>query len=253
MTNPLPSQPNTKDDPEQRLFDEIARCSKDPLRFVLLAFDWDNGELKGHDGPDVWQRELLNEIKNGLSTNEAIRIAMASGHGPGKSAFVAWIILWAISTKVDTKGVVTANTATQLKTKTWAELAKWHRLCICGYWFELTATAIYAKDPKHEKTWRIDSIAWSENNTEAFAGLHNQGKRIIVLFDEGSAIPDVIYEVTEGALTDKDTEIIWGVFGNPTRNTGRFRECFPGGRFNHRRDCQTKRHIGEAGAVCSHS
>ena len=64
--------------------------------------------------------------------------------------------------------------------------------------------------------------------------MHNQGKRIIALFDEASSIPDVIWETTEGALTDKDTEIIWGVFGNPTRNTGRFRECFAGGRFQHR-------------------
>jgi hypothetical protein len=133
---------------------------------------------------------------------------------------------------------VTANTATQLHTKTWAELAKWHRLCICGFWFTLTATAIYSVDPAHEKTWRIDCISWSEGRTEAFAGLHNQGKRIVVLFDEGSAIPDIIFETTEGALTDKDTEIIWGVFGNPTRNTGRFRECFAGGRFHHRWDAR---------------
>src|SRR5229473_6512738 len=74
-------------------------------------------------------------------------------------------------------------------------------------------------------------VPWSERNTEAFAGLHNKGRRILVVFDEGSAIPDVIYEVTEGALTDSETEIIWCVFGNPTRNTGRFRECFPGRRF----------------------
>ena len=41
----------------------------------------------------------------------------------------------------------------------------------------------------------------------------------------------MIWEVAEGALTDSDTEIIWLAFGNPTRSTGRFRECFPGGRF----------------------
>lgn len=228
------SKPSTEPDHEQRLFDEIAKCSKDPLRFVLFAFDWGKGDLKDSDGPDEWQRGVLVAIRDGLSLDSALRLAMASGHGIGKSCLVSWLILWAMSTKVDTRGVVTANTAVQLKTKTWAELSKWHRLCICGYWFELTATAIYAKDPKHEKTWRIDSIPWSENNTEAFAGMHNAGKRIIVLFDEGSAIADVIYEVTEGALTDKDTEIIWGVFGNPTRNTGRFRECFAGGRFHHR-------------------
>jgi len=27
-------------------------------------------------------------------------------------------------------------------------------------------------------------------------------------------------------MLDSDTEIIWAAFGNPTRNTGRFRECF---------------------------
>lgn len=32
--------------------------------------------------------------------------------------------------------------------------------------------------------------------------------------------------VRGAALTDEDTEIIWLAFGNPTRNTGRFRECF---------------------------
>jgi hypothetical protein len=33
-------------------------------------------------------------------------------------------------------------------------------------------------------------------------------------------------------LTDANTEILWLAFGNPTRNTGRFRECF--GRLRHR-------------------
>jgi hypothetical protein len=221
---------------EDRLFLEIAKCRADPLRFVELAFAWGEGGLAKHEGPDTWQRDMLLKVKNGLPLGTAIRIAVASGHGPGKSALVSWLILWAMSTCVDTRGVVTANTATQLHTKTWAELAKWHALCICGPWFELTATSIYSKDPAHEKTWRIDCISWSETRTEAFAGLHNQGKRILVLFDEASAIPDVIYETTEGALTDTDTEIIWGVFGNPTRNTGRFRECFPGGKFSHRWD-----------------
>jgi len=98
--------------------------------------------------------------------------------------------------------------------------------------FKLTATAIFHNSEEHERTWRIDMVPWSERNTEAFAGLHNQGRRILVVFDEASAIPDVIWETTEGALTDKDTQIIWCVFGNPTRNIGRFKECFAGGLFN---------------------
>lgn len=211
----------------------LSDCSGDPLTFVEEGFPWGQGELAEHEGPDEWQILILSALRDGLITiNEAIQIAVASGHGIGKSALVAWIILWAISTMEDTKGVVTANTENQLKTKTWAELAKWHRLFIGKDLFHYTATAIFSVDPDHEKTWRIDMVPWSERNTEAFAGLHNQGKRVLLVFDEASAIPDVIWEVSEGALTDKDTQIIWVAFGNPTRNAGRFHACFH--RFRHR-------------------
>lgn len=222
-------------DEVDELLVSLAGFSKDPVGFVYFAFPWGEGDLIGQAGPEDWQLEILTLLRDGLVTiEEAIRLAVASGHGVGKSALVAWIILWAISTFEDTKGVVTANTENQLKTKTWAELAKWHRLFIGRDLFALTATALYSRDPDHEKTWRVDMVPWSERNTEAFAGLHNQNKRILVVFDEASAIPDVIWEVTEGALTDQNTEIIQLAFGNPTRNTGRFRECFPGGKFAHR-------------------
>jgi hypothetical protein len=218
------------------LIEELANFSDDPYGFVLFAFPWGEAGTELEDKEiDEWQIKVLTDLGNGLITiEEAVQIARASGHGIGKSALVAWIILWAISTFEDTKGVVTANTENQLKTKTWAELSKWHRLFIARDLFKLTATALFANDPLHERTWRIDMVPWSERNTEAFAGLHNQGKRILVVFDEGSAIPDLIWEVTEGALTDEYTQIIWMAFGNPTRNKGRFRECFPGGRFAHR-------------------
>ena len=69
-------------------------------------------------------------------------------------------------------------------------------------------------------------MTWSETNLEAFAGLHNAGRRILLMFDEASGIHDRVWEVAEGALTDDDTEIIWCVFGNPTNPTGRFASCF---------------------------
>jgi hypothetical protein len=203
-----------------------------PYRWVLFSFPWGSGELEEFEGPDVWQTEELRKIEEqllaGADLGVVIREAIASGHGIGKSAFVAWLILWAMSTYPDCKGVVTANTENQLKTKTWSELAKWYRLCATKSWFHLTDTALFSVLPEHEKTWRIDKVPWSLKSTEAFAGLHNKGKRIILIFDEASAIPDQIWEVSEGALTDKETQIIWCVFGNPTRNTGRFKECFTG-------------------------
>ncbi len=209
-----------------QLMDILGSLTHDPVTWLYFAFEWDSDELKGQH-PEPWQIKQLEAIRDGLKTpNTVIREAVASGHGIGKSALVSWIILWAISTHEDTKGVVTANTETQLRTKTWPELAKWFRLFIARELFVLTATAIFVIQSGHEKTWRIDAIPWSDINPEAFAGLHNKGKRILLVFDEASAISDTIWEVAEGALTDTDTEIIWCAYGNPTRNSGRFYDCF---------------------------
>lgn len=226
-------------DIDEQLALDLAGYQHDPLGFVLAAFDWGVGELAGKAGPRLWQREVLAEVGERLRAGADLGAAMqpvleavASGHGIGKSALVTWFILWALSTREDTKIVVTADTAGQLATKTWPELAKWHRLAINAHWFVYTATSIYSADDKHAKTWRADAIPWSEHHTEAFAGLHNEGKRLVLIFDEASGIADKVWEVSEGALTDEGTEILWLAFGNPTRNTGRFRECF--GRFAHR-------------------
>lgn len=214
------------------LLDWLGSVSQDPYAFVLGAFAWGepDTQLENEHGPEPWQRELLEHIRDGLiDVNTAVQTAIASGHGVGKSALVSWLILWSISTLPDTRGVVTANTETQLKTKTWSELGKWYHRFIAKEHFSLTATAIFSTDPAHERTWRIDMVPWSERNTEAFAGLHNKGRRIVLIFDEASAIPDIIWETAEGALTDADTQILWCVFGNPTRNKGRFKDCFAGG------------------------
>lgn len=228
----------TRNSLEQELAVDMAGFQQDPLGWVLYSFEWGKGTLKDRK-IEVWQERVLNNLGKALRkgsvkdaagawkyVGEAIRIARRSGHGIGKSALIAWIILWAMSTFPDTRGVVTANTFVQLSTKTWPELQKWYSLCIVRHWFTITATSLFARQKGHEKTWRFDAIPWSENNTEAFAGLHNQGKRIVLIFDEASAIADAIWEVAEGAMTDQETEIIWLAFGNPTRNTGRFHDCF---------------------------
>lgn len=231
---------------DDEFIEDLASFSSDPLGFVLWAFPWSEpGELQ-YAQIEEWQVRILSDLRDGLiSLAGAIRLARTSGHGIGKSALVAWLILWGMSTFEDTVGVVTANTETQLKTKTWVQLAKWYRMCITRHMFKMTATAMFSTDPEHERTWRMDMVPWSERNTEAFAGLHNQGKRIILIFDEASAIPDTIWEVAEGALTDENTQIIWAAFGNPTRNKGRFRDCFPGGKFAHRwhSDVVDSRHV----------
>ncbi len=214
---------------EQKLATDIAGFYHDPLGYVRYAFPWDEpGVLENESGPDKWQTAQLKGVGAAFQEDPeaVIREAVSSGHGIGKSTEVAWLILWAMSTRPDLSGVVTANTNAQLKTKTWRELAVWHKRAINHHWFKWTATKFYAVESPED--WFIAAIPWSEQNSESFAGLHE--RHVLIIYDEASAIPDTIWEVSEGAMTT--TRAMWFCFGNPTRNTGRFRECF--GKFKHR-------------------
>lgn len=206
------------------LLADLLVYENDPYGFTLYAFPW--GEpgtaLEHFSGPEDWQKDILIRIRDGLLTlDEAIRISIRSGHGIGKSAMVSILILWAML-KEDTRGVVTANTERQLRTKTWAELGKWYNLYIGRDLFRLTATSLFPADKNKLFTWRIDMVPWSEHNTTAFQGLHNQGKRILIIFDEASEIPKVIWTTAQGALSDANTQIIWFAAGNPTEPSGEF-------------------------------
>ncbi len=223
----------------RELISDLGRFTHNPLGFVRWAWPWGikGGPLENEEGPDLWQQEQLIRIGEQLRTDphRLIREATASGHGIGKSTEVAFIAHWALMTHEDTRGVITANTDTQLRTKTWPEIGKWYsmlRFPMLREMFRLEATSFYSNQKGHERNWRIDAIPWSERNTEAFAGLHNAGKRTALIMDEASAIIDPIFEVSEGALTDADTEMLWLIYGNPTRNTGRFKESIDG-RFRH--------------------
>lgn len=217
---------------EYQLIEDIASFTHDPWGFVLYAYPWGEGELKGK-WPMPWQEEKLKSI--GLQLQEKtqlpdfsciIRQAEATGHGIGKSALLAWLGQWAMSTMTNTRGFVTASTKPQLKTKTIPEFAKWYQLLINSHWFDMRAESMVSADPNREHTWRLDFIAWSENNPEAFQGMHNEGRRLIILFDEASSIADVIWETVDKAITDKNTEIIFCAWGNPTRRSGYFRSIF---------------------------
>jgi hypothetical protein len=210
------------EDIQNELIDDIASFYYDPLGFVHYVFAWGSDELEEYDGPDEWQTKQLKRIGETLkdNPNATIQDAIASGHGIGKTAEVAWIILWAMSTRPNLAGWVTANTQNQLTKKTWRELAVWHNRLINKHWFKWTATRFYHVD--YPETWGMDAIPWSEHNSEAFAGLH--AENVLLIMDEASAIAEVIWDVANGAMTTPGA--MWFVYGNPTRNTGSFRECF---------------------------
>ena len=230
------------------LADEVARFYADPLGFVMFAYEWDTdpalqvvrlpepwrSRYSSDYGPDAWACELLDRIGGQVLANSfdgvhavpPVREAVASGHGIGKSAITAWLVDWIMSTRPYAKGTVTATTAPQLETKTWAEIAKWTRKCITGHWFEVTTGRgnMRMTHREHPESWYCAAQTCREENSEAFAGQHAVNSTSFYLFDEASGVPDKIKEVAEGGLTDGEPMMF--AFGNPTQNSGWFFDCF---------------------------
>src|SRR6516225_2891955 len=166
----------------EELVEALLATTNDPARFVALSFPTIT--------PEKWQRQVLETIGNQLQENarldrwRAIQIATASGNTVGKTALLAWLICWGLITFEDCLGVVTAGTEPQIRTRLWGELAKWHSVLpeALRAQFELTATALFNRQNQH--TWRVDGRPWSERNQESWSGLHNYGKRVLVVMDE---------------------------------------------------------------------
>jgi hypothetical protein len=210
------------------LFADVQSMQYRPHEWARYAWRWGDGELAGVERPRAWQDDVLLTIQNHLLDEKTrytpLRIAVRSGHGIGKSALMGMLSNWGMSTHTDARINITANTDTQLSTKTSPEVGKWFKRSITADWFDIETRSIKTK--VNPQAWRMDFVPWSERNPEAFAGLHNKDKIVLLLMDEGSAVPDIIWETSEGAMTDENTIIIFVVFGNPTRNVGRFSSCW---------------------------
>lgn len=221
---------------EQLLHEEVAQYYADPLGFVLAMWPWgEPGPLEAYDGPQPEQAAFLawvgDEVAargfNGVDPVDPIRGAISSGHGVGKGALTGMLVAWIMSTRPHAKGVVTANTNTQLQDKTWAAIQTWVGRCKTAHWFEINSSIMYRRG--YRPTWRCSPQSCAPENSEAFAGQHNLNSTSFYINDEDSAVPDAIHEVQEGGLTDG--EPMYFLFGNPTRNTGAFhRAVFGAGR-----------------------
>lgn len=218
--------------PDILIAEAVADYYADPLGFVKMAFPWgEPGPLEPYSGPDTWQSEVLTYIGeqvlanafDGVHAVKPIRIAVSSGHGIGKSVLVALIVNWIMATRPNAQGTITANTFAQLETKTWSTIQKWTKMCLTGRWFDVTTQRMYHQAMR--ESWFCAPTSCAEENSESFAGQHSASSTSFYIFDEASAVPDKIFEVAEGGLTDGEPMIF--LFGNATRSTGKFhRVCF---------------------------
>lgn len=163
---------------------------------------------------DWWWEASAKLVKTG-------RLTVRSGHGVGKSAFLSITVIWFMLTRFPCKVPCTAPTAHQLSDVLWAELAKWHRVLeerhpALGGLFEWTRDEFRLKEAPKE-SFAVARTARSEK-PEALQGFHSDN--LLIIADEASGIPDIIYEVGQGALSSENAMVI--LTGNPTRTSGFF-------------------------------
>jgi hypothetical protein len=216
---------------DKSLISAVAGLADDPWGFVIFAFPWkEKGNVLEKRWPEPWQEKFLKrlgeEIKkrgfDGAKSVQPIRMAVRSGHGIGKSALVAWLIMFLLATRPHAMGTITANTMRQLDTKTWGELRKWGALALMSHWFQVKSKSIRAIESPG--TWKAEQQSSKEENHVAFAGQHAIDSSSFYIFDEASATPRLIWETADGGMTDG--EPFHFAFGNPTQNTGNFANCF---------------------------
>ena len=214
-----------------------------PLAFVMLMFPWGvkGTPLEHFSGPRKWQREVLQDIAGHIKQNngkvdfDTLREAVASGRGIGKSALVSWLVIWMLTTRIGSTTIVSANSESQLRKVTWAEITKWLAMGLNSHWFEVSATSLQPAKwltelverdlRKGTRYWGVEGRLWSAENPDAFAGVHNMDG-VLVIFDEASGIDDAIWAVTAGFFTENTPNRFWFAFSNPRRNTGYFYETF---------------------------
>lgn len=165
----------------------------------------------------TWQQRDIIEATQEASS----RVAVASGHGTGKSSLSAIMILAFMVCFPNARVVVVANNARQVQIGIWKNLREyWKEACKRKPWLEqyfvLTDTAFYERTSKG--SWSVGSKSCRLGQEEALAGEH--AKYLFCITDEASAISDRAFGVLGGALTEDDNR--WLMLSQPTRPSGFF-------------------------------
>ncbi len=164
--------------------------------------------------PTSQQVELLEAV-----APEGAFVTVRAGHGVGKTCVLAWLILWFIWTRLNVRIPCTASTASQLRDVLWAELSVWRARMPQ----ELRDATIIQNDRLMlsgeigRTQYAVARTARKEDPT-AMHGFH--APHILYVVDEASGVPDEVFEVMRGALTEQNARVV--MTSNPTKTSGYF-------------------------------
>ncbi len=186
--------------------DHIALCYKSPIYFVR--------DMLGRK-PTKQQEKVLNELAYPGS-----KIAIASGHGIGKSTLLSWCGLWFLATRDNAKIPCTAPTAHQLEDILWGEVRS--SIGNMHPWLRNQfSVSKFRIEMKGSTGFMVARTARPEN-PDALQGFHSEN--LLFIIDEAAGVDEKIFEVAYGALSTSNSRAIMA--GNPTQVKGFFYRIF---------------------------
>ncbi len=177
-------------------------------------------KIQGVEHIESYQKRIMLAV----ATHE--RVVISACHAVGKTWTMARIILWFTSTHPGAKVITTAPTAKQVELLLWSEIragfskskfplggdmlsTRWQ---LDNDWFAVGFTA------RNEKT-----EGEGQGTASTFQGYHS--KYILVIFDEATGVPNLIWNQAEGLLTS-GAVIRFVAIANPTSKSCDFYKCF---------------------------
>lgn len=146
-------------------------------------------------------------------------VAVASGHGIGKTRLESWMTHWWLDTR-GKRCPITGGSGGQLDDIVWAEIIqtngiKWKFI---QDQYEVTSDELRCKWNKdnHKVVKRTTRM----ENPDALQGFHD----CFFILEEASGIPDKIFEVAKGAFGDPGNYGL--MIGNPTKTSGYMYKVF---------------------------
>lgn len=170
-------------------------------------------QILGVKKVDPWQKSILRDFGRGER-----RISIRSCHGPGKTAVLAWCVLYMLLFRFPQKTVATAPTRGQLFDALFAEVMIWF-----GHLPKPIQDLYNPKSDRIELKASPDESFFSartarSENPEALQGVH--APNVLLIADEASGVPEAIFEAAVGSMSGEHATTI--LASNPVRTSGFF-------------------------------
>lgn len=184
----------------------VYQYRNDPVGFVRKC-------IKGAE-PTSYQEEIL------VSLCRDRRISVRGPHGLGKTADMAWAVLWFALTRdkiVDWKIITTASAWRQVTVYLWPEIHKWARKIR----WDRIGRPPFTEHELLDQNLKLQTGAASavvSNRSDFIEGAH--AEEILYIFDEAKAIPGETWDAAEGAFANGEAYAI--ASSTPGQPSGRF-------------------------------